>query len=208
MAGDLTIAETKPKEGGGPLSIMCPTLTATNYMVWAMRMKMTLKVHEVWDVVETGTHPLDVKKNNMAMALLFQSIPEMLVLQVGGLDTAHKIWEEIKVKHVGADRLKEARLQTLMAEFEQLKMKDTDKIDDFTGKLSEITSQSAALGKSIEEPKLVKKFLNSLPRSKFIHIVASLEQILDLNTTSLVDIVERLKAFEEHTQEIEVDLEG
>ena len=39
---------------------------------------------------------------------------------------------------MGAYRVREARLQTLMAEFDRLKMKDTDKIDDFVGKLSEI----------------------------------------------------------------------
>lgn len=43
----------------------------------------------------------------------------------------------------------------------------------------------------------MKKFLTSLPRKKYIHIVASLEQVLDLNTTSFDDIMGRLKAYEE-----------
>lgn len=65
---------------------------------------------------------------------------------------------------MGADRVKESRLQTLMSEFERLKMKDIDRIDNFVGKQSEIASKSAALGENIEEPKLVKKFLSSLPQ--------------------------------------------
>lgn len=84
-----------------------------------------------------------------------------------------------------------------MNEFERLKMKDAEKIDDFSGKLAEIASKSAALGVSIEESKLVKKFLTSLPRRKYIHIVASLEQVLDLNKTRFEDITGRLKAYEE-----------
>lgn len=76
-------------------------------------------------------------------------------------------------------------------------MKDAEKIDDFSGKLSEILSKSAALGEEIEESKLVKKFLKSLPRKKYIHIIASLKQVLDLKTTSSEDIVGRLKAYEE-----------
>ena len=40
---------------------------------------------------------------------------------------------------------------------------------------------------------MVKKFLKGLPRMKFIHIVASLEQVLDLNSTGFQDIVRRLK---------------
>lgn len=76
-------------------------------------------------------------------------------------------------------------------------MKDAEKIDDFSGKLSEILSKSAALGEEIEESKLVKKFLKSLPRKNYIHIIASLKQVLDLKTTSSEDIVGRLKAYEE-----------
>ena len=60
----------------------------------------------------------------MAIVFLFQSIPEALILQVGDIDTAKGVWEAIKTRHVGAERVKEARLQTLMAEFDRLKMKD------------------------------------------------------------------------------------
>ncbi|KAF8117140.1 hypothetical protein N665_0012s0144 [Sinapis alba] len=49
------------------------------------------------------------------------------------------------MRYVGAERVKEARLQTLMSEFDRLKMKDTEKIDDFVGKLSEISSKSVVL---------------------------------------------------------------
>ena len=53
----------------------------------------------------------------------------------------------------------------------------------------------------MEESKMVKKFLKGLPRTKFIHIVASLEQVMDLNSTGFEDIVGRLKAFEERIKE-------
>ena len=88
-------------------------------------------------------------KNDMATALLFQSILEALILQVGELETAKKVWDAIKARHVGADRVREARLQTLMAEFDRLKMKDNESIDEFTGKLSEISTKSAALGENM-----------------------------------------------------------
>ncbi|KAG7556977.1 hypothetical protein ISN44_As11g029780 [Arabidopsis suecica] len=155
-------------------------------------MRSTLMVHKDWETIEAGS--TDSEKNDMATAfLLFQSIPEALVLQVGELDTTKKVWEGIKVRHVGVERVKEARLQTLMAEFDRLKMKDSKKIDDFAGKLSTISSKLATLRVNIEKPKLVKKFLKRLPQKKYIQIVASLEQVLDLNTTSFEDIIRRLK---------------
>ena len=128
------IVTMKVKEGGGPSSLKCPMLTTTNYAVWAMRIKVLLRMHKVWDVVESESD--HGEKNDMTTALIFQSIPETLILQVGDLDTAKKVWDAIKSRHMGADRVREARLQTLMAEFDRLRMKDTDTIDDFVGKIS------------------------------------------------------------------------
>lgn len=68
-------------------------------------------------------------------------------------------------------------------------MKETDTIDDFSGKLSEMSSRSSSLGEIIDEPKMVKKFLSGLPKKKYITIIAALEQVLNLNTTSFEDIV-------------------
>lgn len=146
---DSAMSTGKVKEGGGSSSIKCPMLNSSNYTVWTMRMKILLKVNKVWEITETGKD--DGDKNDMAIALLFQSIPEALILQVGELDTLKEVWDAIKARHVGADRVKEARLQTLMAEFDRLKMKDAEKIDDFVGKLSEISSKSVALGEEIKK---------------------------------------------------------
>ncbi|CAA0357000.1 unnamed protein product [Arabidopsis thaliana] len=174
-------------------------LTSVNYTVWAMKMRSTLKVHKAWKILsaETIEGEKDEEKNDMAIALIFQSIPEALVLQIGELETAKEVWEAIKSKHVGAERVKEARLQTLMAEFDRITMKETESIDSFSDKLAEIASKTAALGENIETPKLVKKFLKSVPRKKYIQIVASLEQVLDLNKISFEEIVGRLKVYED-----------
>ncbi|GKE69517.1 hypothetical protein Tco_1527589 [Tanacetum coccineum] len=52
----------------------------------------------------------------------------------------------------------------------------------------------------MSEHKLVKKFLTSLPRC-FVHIVAALEQVLDLKSMGFEDVVGRLKAYEERVKE-------
>ena len=54
----------------------------------------------------------------MAITLLFQFIPEALTLQVGDLETTKAVWDAIKARHVGAERVREACLQTLTAEFD------------------------------------------------------------------------------------------
>ncbi|KAK1415011.1 hypothetical protein QVD17_30780 [Tagetes erecta] len=111
-------------------SFQCPMLTATNYMTWAIRMRVLFKDHKVWDVIDPGSN--NAEKNDTAMAVLFQAM-----------------WEAIKTRNQGADRVKEARLQTLMTEFEGLKMKEFETIDDFASKLSGISSKSVSLGEVI-----------------------------------------------------------
>jgi uncharacterized membrane protein YgcG len=183
----------------GSSNVTCPMLTPTNYTVWAMRMKVVLRIHKAWIVIEPGTDQNE-EKDCLAMGLLHQSLPESLIMQIGDIESSKSLWEAIKARHVGADRVKEARLQTLTSEFDRLKMQESDTIDAFAGKLSGISSQSASLGESIEESKMVKKLLKSVPR-KFIHIVASLEQVLDLKTVGYEDVVGRLKAYEERVRE-------
>lgn len=88
--GDLTTVTTKSKDGGLS-SFSCLTLNSANYTVWAIRMKFMLKLHKIWDIVEEES--TDAKNNNTEIAVLFQSLPETLILQVGELDTAKKFWE-------------------------------------------------------------------------------------------------------------------
>ncbi|GKA02274.1 hypothetical protein Tco_0674939 [Tanacetum coccineum] len=111
--------------------------------------------------------------------------------------------EAIKTRNLGADCVKEARLQTLITEFENLKMLDNGTIDEYAAKLSGIASKLATLGEVMSEYKLVKKFLSSLPR-RFVHIMAALEQVLDLKTTGFEDVVGRLTAYEERVKEEDI----
>ncbi|GJZ07407.1 hypothetical protein Tco_0541200 [Tanacetum coccineum] len=66
------------------------------------------------------------------------------------ITNAADIWKDLKARFVGIDKVKEARLQTLESEFETLKMKDSESLDEFTGKISQLVSQASNLGSTIE----------------------------------------------------------
>ncbi|GKC52442.1 uncharacterized mitochondrial protein-like protein [Tanacetum coccineum] len=116
------------------LTFQCLILTSTNYTIWRMRIEVLLRIHGVWDVVDPGSD--DARKNNIVKGLLFQSILEDLVLQIGNFKTGKEMWEAIKTHNSGADRVNEERLQTLITEFENLKMLDNETIDAYAAKLS------------------------------------------------------------------------
>ncbi|XP_076924272.1 uncharacterized protein LOC143586673 [Bidens hawaiensis] len=97
---------------------------------------------------------------------------------------------------MGVERVKKARLSTLRAEFESLKMKDGETIDDFLGKLNGLVSKAVTLGATIAESDMVGKLLDSMP-DRFIQIVATIEQCYDVDSMKLGEAIGRLKAYEE-----------
>nr|GEW32124.1 hypothetical protein [Tanacetum cinerariifolium] len=111
--------------------------------------------------------------------------------------------EAIETRNLGADSVKDARLQTLITEFETMKMFDNGTKDEYAVKLSGIASKSVTLGEVMSKHKLVKKFLTSLPRH-FVHIVAALEQVLDLKMTGFENVEEDVAYILEVVDEVEV----
>ncbi|XP_021974630.1 uncharacterized protein LOC110869708 [Helianthus annuus] len=185
------------KEGSSLSQFQCPILKATNYTVWAIRIKTILEANGLWEMIEPAENTqTDVKKDKMAIAYLFQAIPEDVVLQVASCKTAKEIWENLKTRHVGVDHLQKARLHTLMSEFELLQMKEDDTIDEFTTKINNIVTRASKYGRTLNQSTLVQKLLNAVP-DRFIQIVASIEQYFDLDTMMLDEAIGILKTYEE-----------
>lgn len=80
-------------------------------------------------------------------------------------------------------------------------MADTDTVNDYAEKTFRLSIKSSHIRRNNGRVEDGKSFFKGLPRTKFIHIVALLEQVLDLNSTGFEDIVGRLKAFEEYIKE-------
>lgn len=57
--------------------------------------------------------------------------------------------------HLCADHVKEARVQNLKSEFQNLCMRDTKQIDDFVMRLTTIVSKIQGLGDKMEEAYVV-----------------------------------------------------
>lgn len=93
----------------------------------------------------------------MELAAIYQGIPEDLLLSLAEKKTAKEAWEALKVMFMGADRVKNARIQTLKAEFETMSMKETEAVDEFATKATNMMSTMRSLGDTMEESYVVKK---------------------------------------------------
>jgi hypothetical protein len=58
----------------------------------------------------------------MALAAMYKGIPEGMLFLVYGKKTK-EICETMKIMHMGAERVKDAKVRTLKTEFEGLRMK-------------------------------------------------------------------------------------
>ncbi|GKA23814.1 zinc finger, CCHC-type containing protein [Tanacetum coccineum] len=188
---------TTPKTEAPMAHYQCPKLKTTNYTVWAIQIKVILEAHGLWEAIEPKENTqVDIKKDKATTAFLYQALTEDVILQVASCKTAKELWESLKKRHVGEEKVQQARLQSLMIGFNTLQMKDDDTVDAFTARLNGYATKAKELGKTLDESLLVRKLLDSTP-DRFIQIVASIEQTSDLDDITLDEITGKLKAFEE-----------
>ncbi|KAL4585341.1 hypothetical protein LXL04_009959 [Taraxacum kok-saghyz] len=190
---------------GGPMTYQVPVLTPINYPVWAVKVKSIMDAHGIWETVDVRVlgEEADPKKKKQALAFLFQAIPEEMVLQMASYT------DPKQTRYLGVDRVRTARVATLKRELEGLRMKEDETIDNFVTKLSGLASKARSLGYEIKEGDLVKRLLDSMPKS-FLQIVASIEQCFVLDSMLFDEAVGRLKAYEERIKGMEKteDIQG
>ncbi|XP_042407684.1 uncharacterized protein LOC121997371 [Zingiber officinale] len=195
------------KENGG-VPFPYPMLSPHNYTVWAIKTEAILDAQGVWEAVEPAEGAqVDAKKDKKARAYILQCVPEDILLQIATKKTAKEVWDSLKTRYLGSDRVKKARVQTLKSEFDALRMKETETIDEFAGKLSALSSKFSTLGATLEDSSLVKKLLDSVP-DKFFPIVAGIEQFYDLESIPFEEAIGRLKAYEERMLRLRSNTNG
>ncbi|XP_074363992.1 uncharacterized protein LOC141704701 [Apium graveolens] len=130
------------KNKDGMISLNYPMLTRANYTAWAMKMKVYMQAHGVWDAISP--------KNPKSMT----GIPEDVLLSLANKETAKEAWEAIRTLCQGAEKVKTTRTQTLKAEFESMTMKDSESVDDFSTKLNNLVTNIRALGEEAHEERI------------------------------------------------------
>lgn len=70
------------KAKGGAFGLSYPMLVRSNYTTWALKMKVFMQAHEVWEAVEPSDPktPVMEKKDKIALTMIYQGIPEEMLL--------------------------------------------------------------------------------------------------------------------------------
>jgi hypothetical protein len=174
-------------------------LTRTNYSDWALVMRVQLQGQGRWEVVEDGIG--DYHDDREALGAILRAVPPEMLRSLAVKDTAKEAWDALKTLRLGSERVREARAQTRRSEFENLRFKDGEKVEQFAMRLTGIMHELEVLGDGVGEHKAVLKFLRCVPK-RFKQLAYSIQQLLDLKKLTVEELTGRFLAVEE-----ELDLE-
>ena len=73
-------------------------------------------------------------------------------------------WDAVKKVHAGDDRMKDASIQRLMKQFDNLTFRDGESVGDFAMRINGLITSLRELGERIEDIRVVKKVLLVVPR--------------------------------------------
>ncbi|XP_074356599.1 uncharacterized protein LOC141696344 [Apium graveolens] len=164
-------------------------------------MKVNMQAYDIWKAVELADLKVaaEEKKDRLALAAIYQSIPEDILLSVAVKNTTKETWDAIKMMFLGSDRVRQTKVQTFKSEFAVLSMKETKTIGEFCMMLNDLVTNIRALGEIVEKGFVVKKLLRAVP-SRFLQITSAMEQFGKLNEMSIEEAVGSLKVHEEKTR--------
>jgi hypothetical protein len=127
-------------DGGGHV----PPLTRTNYVEWALLMKVQLQVAGLWDAVTTDVgEPRDDRR---ALSAIPRGVPPELLRTLAIKDTAKAAWDTLKTMRLGVEPVREAKAQTRRGDFDKLVFKAGEGVEPFAMRMAAITDNLELLG--------------------------------------------------------------
>ena len=143
---------------------------------------------------------VQVGKSKIAREILIGALSKDMLMQVATKTTVKKVWDSLKVRFNGADRLRAERLATLRGEFDRLRMDDGDDLDIYAGKISNMAVKYAGLDATLDDAAMVNKLLDTVP-DRLYAAIAGIEQFCDVDAMAFEEALGRLKAIEERTRQ-------
>ncbi|GAU45713.1 hypothetical protein TSUD_400940 [Trifolium subterraneum] len=170
-----------------------------HYEHWAMLMENLLLSKEYWNQIEVGiiTAPAEGAtqeqqklaeesklKDLKAKNDLFQVIDRTILETILTRNTAKEIWDSMRQKYKGSNKVKRAQLQALWKEYENLNMKIGESVENCFSRTLAIANKMSVQGETLTEGTIVEKILRSLT-SRFNYAVCSIEESNDVTTMSV-----------------------
>jgi hypothetical protein len=175
-----------------------PLLTKTNYTEWALIMKIKLQARNLWEAIE----PEDVtlQEDRMALDAITSAVPQEMLASLAVKVTAAEAWEAVRSLRIDSETVRNVRAQRLRTEFESIRFKESESVDDFTMRLGSLVAALGTLGEVIKEQQVVQKLLRVIPKH-LSQVAVVIEVTQDLSKLTLEDAGGRLRTVEDRVVE-------
>ncbi|KAL0295323.1 UNVERIFIED_CONTAM: hypothetical protein Sradi_6841500 [Sesamum radiatum] len=190
--------------------ISVPIFSGQNYDYWAIKMKTYFQSQKLWEIVEEGvTLPEDsstsssAEKGKLEKGKGFRGFilhpnssgrsyfsKELVLLH---RQKKHGAFCKRNIKAV--QRCVSLNSKLLEEILRNMKMKDSETIDEYYTKVRELVNQLKAYGEDIPEKRVVEKLLISVTE-KYDPIVTTIEETKDITTLTVTELVGSLEAYE------------
>ena len=163
---------------------------------------------KVWQAIEIGwtkskEAPADwddakikaANFNSRALNALFSVVTNEEFKKITSTEIAKEAWTILRTTYEGTEAVKDSKLQRLTTCFEEIKIEEDESFDEFYAKLKDIVNSVFNLGKTIPEPKIVRKVLRSLPK-RFHDKITAIKESKDIDKIPLIELVGNLQIYE------------
>lgn len=138
----------------------------------------------------------EVMKDAKAFSKIQNGVTSDIFPRITRAKTTKEAWDTLEKEFQGDSKAITIKLQTLRREFYNMKMKESECIQDYASRLAEVVNQMRTLGEEISDRRVVEKILISLPE-KYDPIVAAIEECKDITTLSIEQLMGSLKSHEQ-----------
>jgi hypothetical protein len=191
MAAAVPVSELR-EIGVGPAN--WSLLTKMNYIEWTLIMKIKLQARNLWEAIEPGD--VTLQEDRMALDAITSAVPQEMPASLAVKATATEAWEVVRSLRIGSEAVRNARAQRLRTEFESIRFKEGETVDDFTMRLGSLVVELGTLGEVIKEQQVVQKLPRVVPKH-LSQVAVTIEVIQDLSKLTLEDAGGRLWATED-----------
>ncbi|KAK2364715.1 hypothetical protein QL285_089556 [Trifolium repens] len=208
--------------GDGNLNTKLPVLNGKNWNRWMIQMRVLFGAQDVLELVTDGYVPVaadateeqkeaqrkERKRDQKALFFIHQCVDENVFEKIADSETAKAAWDTLVRCYGGDASVKKVKLQSLRKQYENLNMKNNEKVSEYISRMIVITNEMKACGETLSEQVIIEKVLRSLT-PQFDYIVVAIEHSKDLETMRIEELQSSLEAHElrltERTSEKEVE---
>jgi hypothetical protein len=161
-------------------------------------MKIKLQARNLCEAIEPGD--VTLQEDRMVLDAITSAVPQEMLALLAVKANAAEAWEAVRSLWISSEAVRNARAQRLRMEFESIRFKEGETVDDFTMRLGSLVTKLGTLGEVIKEQQVVQKLLWVVPKH-LSQVVIAIEVTQDLSKLTLEDVGGRLWAAEDRAME-------